>query len=284
MVKGREVFDPIAAARSIEKRLGTRPRAAVVLGSGLGGLAGALEGSVSIRFDEVPGLPPVTVPGHAGRFLAGEIGGVSVLLQAGRYHVYEGHPMDVVVGPVRLAIHLGIEALVLTNAAGGVRPDLSSGDLMLIDDHLNLMGENPLVGPPHAAEARFPDMSEPYDAGLRTVLLSAARDAGAPLARGVYGAVLGPSFETAAEVRALARLGVDAVGMSTVPEVIAARARKVPCVAVSMITNRATGLSEGPHDHTEVLAVAKAAGKKLEAVLVAFFERFDTWRQSTATR
>src|SRR5690606_29121617 len=225
-----------SVARELTARIGFRPRAGIVLGSGLGRISERLDRSVSVPFEELPGLPPATVPGHAGRFEAGYLAGGSVLLQAGRYHAYEGHGMDVVAAPVRIAAAIGVEMLVLTNAAGGVRPDLEPADLVLVDDHVNLMFRNPLVGPVLDGERRFPDMSEPYDAVLRSLALAAASDVGVTLKRGVYGAVLGPSFETAAEVRALARLGIDVVGMSTVPEVIAARARGGRCLAVSMGT------------------------------------------------
>jgi len=271
MSAARGAFDPGAVAAALERRLQARPRALLVLGSGLGGVVERVEAPVEVAFEELPGMPSATVAGHAGRFVGGRLAEVPVLVQAGRYHAYEGHPMDVVAGTVRVAVRLGVEAAVLTNAAGGVRPDLAPGDLLLIRDHVNLMGRSPLIGPPGAGERRFPDMSEPYDPRLAAWAHEAAGAAGIELREGVYGAVLGPAFETAAEVRALAVLGVDAVGMSTVPEVLAARALGLPCLAISMITNRATGLADRPLDHAEVLAVGRTAAGRVEALLQGFF-------------
>jgi purine-nucleoside phosphorylase len=233
----------------------------------------AVEGGASVRFDELPGLPASTLIGHPGRFVGGKLGGVDVLFQCGRYHFYEGHAPEVVAAPVRIAAAAGIAALVLTNAAGGVRADLAPGDLVLIDDHLNLMARNPLIGPERPGEARFPDMSSAYDPEFRELALAAAHEAGIALARGVYAALLGPSYETAAEIRMLARLGADVVGMSTVPEVLVARAMGVRCLALSVVTNKGTGLAPGPLSHEEVVEVGRSAGRRLARLLELLLPR-----------
>jgi len=267
------VIDIDAAARVLRARLGSRARVAVVLGSGLGGLVDALEDAEAVAFEDLEGFPPSGVPGHAGRFVSGRLAGADVLVQAGRYHFYEGHAAEVVAAPVRVLAAMGIEALVLTNAAGGVRPTLEPGDLVLVADHLNLMARSTLVGPPRAGEARFPDMSAPYDPELRHLAAVAAREVGVKLTEGVYAALLGPTYETAAEVRMLASWGADVVGMSTVPEVHVARARGLRCLAFSMVTNKATGLAAGALTHDEVVAVGRAAGTKLARLMEAFLPR-----------
>jgi purine-nucleoside phosphorylase len=221
----------------------------------------------SIDFERLPGFPPTGVPGHAGRLVLGRLAGTEVLVQAGRYHLYEGHAPDVVVAPVRVMAELGVKILVLTNAAGGIRSTLHPGDIVLLEDHLNLMFRSPLVGRVRESEERFPDMSAPYDAELRLLAVEAAAEAGVALQSGVYAGVLGPSYETAAEVRMLAKLGADVVGMSTVPEVIAARARGLRCLAFAVVTNKATGLGGGQLSHEEVVAVGRTAGERLGRVL-----------------
>jgi purine-nucleoside phosphorylase len=233
-VTGRApAVDITAAAAALRARLGGRPtpETSVVLGSGLGNVAAAVEDPVVVPFTDVPGFPAAGVAGHAGEYVYGTMGSRPVLVQAGRFHHYEGHAMDVVAAPVRVAAALGVRVLVLTNAAGGVDPELEPGDVVLLEDHLNLMFRSPLIGPTRAGEERFPDMSEPYDAALRRAALAAAERLGVPLRTGVYAALTGPSYETAAEVRMLGRLGADVVGMSTVPEVIVARALGLRCLA-----------------------------------------------------
>jgi len=256
-----------ASAAHVRGRLSTVPDVVIVLGSGLGHLADEVEDAVSIPFGEIPGFPETGVVGHAGRYLAGCLGGRSVLLQAGRYHVYEGHPGEVVAAPVRLAAALGIRYLFLTNAAGGVDPALEPGDVVLLSDHLNLMFRSPLIGPAAPGESRFPDMTEPYDVALRAVALDVARREGIKLSEGVYAAVTGPTYETAAEVRMLGRLGADVVGMSTVPEVLVARALGLRCLALSMVTNKGTGLSGEPLSHREVLEVGQRTGRIVGRIL-----------------
>jgi purine-nucleoside phosphorylase len=270
------------AAAHLRRALPATPRVAVVLGSGLGHLADRLEHAVAIEFGSVPGLPPSTAPGHAGRFVFGSLEGSPVLLQAGRYHAYEGHPMEVVVAPVRILARLGVETLVLTNAAGGIRPTLVPGDLVLIEDHINFMFRSPLVGPVVESESRFPDMSAPYDPRLRDLALRVAAERGLPLSRGIYAGVLGPQFETAAEVRMLARLGADVVGMSTVPEVIVAGALGLRCVAFSMVTNHATGIGTEPISHEEVLEVGGRAGLRLGDLIAQLLAALEA--QSTGTK
>lgn len=248
-------------------RIGMVPDAVVVLGSGLGHLIEAVEDPTIIPFREIPGFPEAGVAGHAGRYVAGRIGGRPVLFQGGRYHVYEGHPSEVVAAPVRLAAALGVKHLLLTNAAGGVDPALEPGDVVLLSDHLNLMFRSPLIGPVAPGEVRFPDMSDPYDRELRALARAAAEEAGVPLREGVYAALTGPAYESAAEIRMLHRLGADVVGMSTVPEVLVARALGLKCLAISMVTNKGTGLSDEPLSHQEVMEVGQRAGRIMGKVL-----------------
>lgn len=257
----------VAAAEYLAGRIGLTPEVQLVLGSGLGGVADAVDGTVEVPFQEVPGLPGAGVAGHAGRFVAGTVEGRPVLLQSGRFHLYEGHPEALVVAPVRIGAALGVRTLVLTNAAGGIHPSLEPGALMLLDDHMDLMVRSPLAGAVRSGEARFPDMSAPYDPALQDVALEEAAELAVPLHRGVYAGLLGPSFETPAEIRMLQRLGADAVGMSTVPEVITARALGLRCLAFSAITNRAAGLAPEPPSHEEVMEVGRRAGKSLAELL-----------------
>lgn len=263
---------PESIARVLQARSDVRPAALIVLGSGLGVMETRVTDPVAVPFREIPGMPGTSVLGHAGRFVLGRLGGLPVLLQSGRFHAYEAHPPAVLALGVRVAAELGASVLVATNAAGSIRDDLEPGALVLIEDHVNLTGLNPLVGPVREGEVRFPDMTEAYDAELRAVVAASGARLGETLRSGVYGAVLGPSYETPAEVRMLRTLGVDVVGMSTVPEVIAARARDMRCVAVSMVTNRAAGLSGVPLSHEEVLEVGGRAGARLARVLEASLE------------
>ena len=257
------------AARILHRRAGVRPRLHLVLGSGLGGVAKCMEDPVEVPFDDLPGFPAASVEGHAGSFLLGWIAGVPVLLQAGRFHYYEGVGTGVVAAPVRVGRALGARTLVLTNAVGGIRRDLVPGSLMLVDDHVNLMFRAPLAGPVADGETRFPDMSRPYDPALMAAAESVALRAGIRLPRGTYGAVAGPNFETPAEVRALRAAGADAVGMSTVPEVVVARAGGQRVLAFSLVTNRAAGLGDGIVDHEGVMAYGEVAGRTLGVLLEA---------------
>lgn len=251
------------------------PVAAIVLGSGLGGLAQELEEHARIDYGEIPGLAPPTVAGHEGRIIMGLLAGRPVLAFAGRFHMYEGYPPAMPGLLVRVAHALGARLLLLSNAAGGIRRSLSPGDLMVITDHVNLSFRNPLVGPLVAGDRRFPDMSQPYDEELQRRLHDAAARAKVKLERGVYGCLLGPTYETRAEVRMLERLGIDAVGMSTVPEVIVAAALGMRCAAVSCITNKAAGIAPEPIAHEHVLAVTARAAHDFERLVTEFVGRLD---------
>jgi purine-nucleoside phosphorylase len=255
------------ATDAVRQKLGgLKPRVAIVLGSGLGFLADDVTDPLRIPYREIPGFPEPGVAGHRGELVAGTLEGVPVIAQAGRFHLYEGHSAAVAALPVRVFAGLGIDTLIVTNAAGGVRRTFRAGSLMLIADHINFMWRNPLTGPPEPGEERFPLMHQPYDAELRALARAVARDAGIALEEGVYAGLLGPSYETPAEVRMLERLGADAVGMSTVPEVVAARARGIRCLGFSSITNPAAGLGE-PLAHEDVLAVGKDVARTLGVVI-----------------
>jgi len=228
---------------------------AVVLGSGLGAFADELENAVSIPFEEIPHFAKATVEGHSGRLVLGKLAGVNLAVQAGRFHFYEGYDMQQVTFPVRTFGLLGIKNLILTNAAGSLDTDMPQGSLMLITDHLNLMGTNPLRGPnDERFGLRFPDMSTVYSPELQELVVEEARAIGVEVRRGIYGALTGPSYETPAEILMLRNLGADAVGMSTVPEAIVARHMGLEVLGISCITNMAAGLSDEPIDHEEVMA------------------------------
>ncbi len=260
-----------ALERTVRGRTGLRPRVGLVLGSGLGGLADAIEVESIIPFSELPGWPAATAPGHAGRLLFGRLNGAPVVVQQGRFHLYEGHSAGFVVQPVLLMRRLGAEVVVLTNAAGGVNPDFGAGTLMVISDHLNLTGRHPLAGP-NADEIgpRFPDMTAVWDSELRARLHRAGKAEGAALAEGVYACLIGPSYETPAEVRMLRSLGADAVGMSTALEAVAARWSGLRVCGVSLVTNPGAGLAAAKLSHAEVLAAAEAAGPRLALVIARF--------------
>ena len=241
---------------------GFEPRVAIVLGSGFGSLADQVRDARRIPYAEIPGFAAVGVAGHQGELVAGTISGIPVVVQDGRFHLYEGHAASMVALPVRVFHRLGARTLIVTNAAGGIRPGFRPGALMLIADHINLTARNPLIGPVEPGEARFPDMSDPYDPALRMLARDVAHEAKIPLEEGVYAGLLGPSYETPAEIRMLQRLGGDAVGMSTVSEVIVARACGMACLGFSLITNVAADLSSQKVSHEEVLAVAaRGAGQ-----------------------
>lgn len=255
--------DAKKAADAIRGRLPrATPVAAIVLGSGLGGLADDIREPVRIPYGEIPGFPSATVPGHAGELLAGTLEGRPVLALAGRFHLYEGHDIRLAAFPARVVHALGARTLIVSNAAGGVNTSFEAGDLMLIRDHINLMFQNPLIGALEDGDVRFPDMLDAYDPELAGLARNAARARGVTLREGVYAALLGPTYETAAEVRMLGTLGADAVGMSTVPEVLVARALGMRVLGISCVTNLACGLTAAPITHAEVLeSTAKAASK-----------------------
>jgi xanthosine phosphorylase len=253
------------------ERTGTAPRVGVVLGSGLGAVADAIEGAAVIPYEDLPGFPSPGVEGHAGRAVAGRIGGVPVVALQGRAHLYEGMAVDAILTPVRALKAAGAEIIVLTNAAGSLRADLGPGQLMLIEDHINLTGTNVLVGPnDEEVGPRFPSLRDAYDPRLRAAVMTAARELGIPLTEGVYLAVSGPSFETPAEIRAFHTIGADAVGMSTVHETIAARHCGLRVAAISAISNFAEGMSEEPVTHEQTLRDAARAAEALAPLISSF--------------
>jgi purine-nucleoside phosphorylase len=263
-----EVANKVRDALAVEK-----PVAGLILGSGLGGLVKRIEDQRFVSYADLPGFAVPTIPGHLGRLISGTLAGRQVLALAGRFHVYEGHSAAESAFPVRVLHALGATTLLLSNAAGGIRRSFKPGDLMIISDHVNLTWRNPLIGPVVPGDERFPDMSDPWDPKLRKLLAESAKAAGVPVTEGVYVGLSGPSYETPAEVRMLEKFGVDAVGMSTVHEVIVARAIGMRVAGMSCITNLAAGLTEGSISHEEVLEVTKAAGEKFEQIAIEFVKR-----------
>ena len=262
-VKGqpmREMVIQLAADRVTAWLDGLQPAVAVVLGSGLGNLVDEVAEPIRLPVTEVPGFHPTTVPGHTGELVAGLIGGVPVIIQSGRSHMYEGLDAFEASLPVRVFAECGVGTLVVTNAAGGVNGELEVGSLMVISDHLNLTGRNPSIGETLSGEVRFQEMGSAYDPRLRQLATSVADRLGLVANEGVYAGVLGPSFETPAEVKMLEHLGADAVGMSTVVEVLAARARGLSCLGLSLITNSAASDEAAPLSHEEVLLAAESNG------------------------
>jgi purine-nucleoside phosphorylase len=246
------------AAEALRPRIGALPTTAVILGSGLGDFAEGLSDAVTIPYGEIPNWPASAVVGHAGRLVTGRAGDTRVLALSGRAHAYEGHSLATVTFPVRVLGRLGIKHLIVTNAAGGINRRFASGGLMIIDDHINLMGTNPLVGPnDDRLGVRFPDMSEVYSRRLRAMADEVASGMGLALEHGVYIGVHGPSYETPAEIRAFRTLGADAVGMSTVPEAIVARHMGIEVLGISCITNMAAGVLPQPLVHEEVMETAR---------------------------
>ena len=260
-----------ALEAAVRARTDLVPEIGVVLGSGLGGLADELDGATAIPFADLPGWPAATAPGHAGRLLLGRLAGIRIVMLQGRFHLYEGNDPGLVVQPVLLFRRLGARLVVLTNAAGGVDPGYGPGTLMVISDHLNLTGRTPLLGP-NADEIgpRFQDLTDAWNPRLREVLLAAGRTEGVDLVEGIYAGLLGPQYETPAEVRMLRTLGADAVGMSTVLECIAARWCGLEVCGVSLVTNAGAGYSGTPLSHEEVLAAGAEAGPRLARVIRRF--------------
>lgn len=242
------------AARTIRSRSNIQPQVALVLGSGLGGFADEFADAVAIPYGEIPGFATSTAEGHAGRLILGKVGDVPVIAMQGRVHFYEGYTLEEVTFPIRVFKLLGIKRLVLTNAAGGIDIELNQGALMVISDHLNLMGVNPLRGPnDERFGPRFPDLSEAYSRDLQELAVAEAHALGIEIRRGIYAALAGPSYETPAEIHMLRALGADAVGMSTVPETIVARQMGIAVLGISCITNMAAGISDEPINHAEVM-------------------------------
>ena len=263
-----------AAANIVRARWPKRPDAALILGTGLGGLAREIDVEVAIDYADIPHFPLSTVESHAGRLLCGTLGGRTVLAMQGRFHRYEGYSLQQVTFPVRVLRALGAPTLIVSNACGGMRADWATGDLMLIADHINLIGDNPLIGPNDASLGpRFPDMSDPYASALRALARSVASENGITLREGVYVAVSGPNLETRAEYRMLQRLGADVVGMSTVPEVIVAVHGGMRVLGVSIITDLCLPETLKPTTVDEILAVAARAEPNLTALVRGVLER-----------
>jgi len=260
------------AADVVRRHLGPidEPALAIVLGSGLGGLAARIEDPAAMAFGDIPGFSAATVAGHAGRLIVGRLAGRPVVALAGRFHMYEGHPAAQAGFPVRVLHALGARTLFVSNAAGGINAAFAPGDLMIVTDHLNLMFRNPLVGTLVAGDPRFPDMSEPYDRALVTLLREIGTSIGITMREGVYCGLLGPTYETPAEVRMLRVLGADAVVMSTVPEVVVARAMGMRVAGVSCITNLASGVSPTPLSHAEVIETTTRVAAQFETLVERF--------------
>ena len=264
------------AVRAVQARTRLVPEVAIILGTGLGGLADAVSVEARIPYGEIPGFPLSTVESHAGALLVGTLGGRRVMAMQGRFHRYEGYTLAQIAFPVRVLRQLGARTLIVSNACGGMHPLWSPGDLMLIADHINLLGDNPLVGPnDERLGPRFPDMSEPYDAGLRALARAVALERGLTLREGVYVAVTGPSLETRAEYRMLRALGADVVGMSTVPEVITAVHLGIRVLGVSIITDRCLPDALAPTSVEQIIAVARGAEPNLAALVRGVLERLN---------
>ncbi|MBA3513471.1 MAG: purine-nucleoside phosphorylase [Pyrinomonadaceae bacterium] len=258
------------AAHTIRARTTLNGRIAVVLGSGLGAFAEEFEESVRIPYAEIPGFAASTVAGHSGSLVVGKVGPVPVVAMQGRVHSYEGYSLEEVTLPIRTFKLLGIETLLLTNAAGGINVQLSEGTLMIISDHLNLMGMNPLRGPnDERFGPRFPDMTEVYSRALQEIVVEEANALGVEVRRGIYAALSGPSYETPAEIHMLRSFGADAIGMSTVPEAIVARHMGMKVLGISCITNMAAGISDGPINHEEVMEI----GNRVRATFALLLRR-----------
>ncbi len=266
-----------SAVRRIRDETDLEPAVGVVLGSGLGGLADEVQDGIEISYDQIPGWPVSTAVGHAGVLTLGTIEGVPLAVMRGRAHLYEGVDADRAVFGVRVLAQLGVRTLVVTNAAGAINESYRPGMLVLISDHVNLMGASPLVGPnDDALGPRFPDMSDAYDPELRRIARDAADRLGLEIGEGVYAAWLGPQFETPAEIRFMRAVGGDLAGMSTVPEVIAARHLGIRCLGISVVTNMAAGVVQGKLGHDEVLAVGAEAQPRLTALLRDFLPALAT--------
>lgn len=257
----------------IKGKIKNQPEIGIVLGTGLGDFADAIEDKIEIPYTEIPGFPVSTVKGHDGKLIFGKINSKEVCVMKGRIHYYEGYDIKEVVYPIEVLAGLGIKTLILTNAAGGVNTDFEPADLMIINDHINLMGKNPLIGPnDEDLGPRFPDMTDLYNKDLIEVAEKSAKKLGIDIQEGVYMYFTGPSYETAAEVRMARILGADAVGMSTVPEAIIARHRGLKILGISTITNMSTGILDTPLDHTEVVEVGQEVAGKFKELLKEIIE------------
>lgn len=263
------------AARYIEQKIAIKPEIGLILGSGLGILADSIEEAVTLNYADIPHFPVSTVEGHAGELLIGTIGGKAVVLMKGRFHMYEGYGVETVAFPVRVMKALGVHTLLVTNAAGGINTGYEPGDLMLIQDHINFTSRNPLIGPnDNQLGVRFPDMSEAYSKRLRQLARQTAEEQGVAVREGVYIGLLGPTYETPAEIRMLRILGADAVGMSTVPEVIVARHAGIEVLGISCISNMAAGILDQPLSHNEVMETTERVKEKFLKLVTAIIPKF----------
>lgn len=263
-------------AHYLKNKVGFIPEIAVILGSGLGKLADYIDGSIEIPYEEIPDFPSTTVAGHEGKLIFGTIKNRKVVAMKGRFHYYEGNDMDAVVFPVRVFKRMGIENIIITNAAGGVNTEFTPGDLMLITDHISFFCENPLRGENiDELGPRFPDMSAVYDRALRKAALESARKLGIDLKEGIYSYCKGPSYESPSEIKALRQMGADAVGMSTVPEAIVARHMGMRVLGISCITNMAAGVLDQPLNHEEVMGTGKQAEQKFSGLVSDIIENWE---------
>lgn len=272
------MFEKVKEAHAyIADKIGDfKPSVGLVLGSGLGDFADNVENKIEIPYEEIPHFHKTSVVGHKGRLVMGTISGTKVAVFQGRFHSYEGHSQENVVLPVRTLSFLGAKTVILTNAAGGINPNFQPGDLVCIDDHINLTGKNPLIGTnDNEYGERFPDMSDAYDSGLSELLVQTAKESGFELRRGVYAAMSGPSYETPAEIRMLGKIGADMIGMSTVPECIAANHVGLKVCGISCITNLAAGISKQKLSHDEVKEVANMAMNKFSNLLKNILEKME---------
>ena len=267
------------AAQFVQSQTALRPKTGIVLGSGLGAFANSLTQAVRIPYRAIPGFPAATAVGHAGELVVGTLGangkGTDVVAMSGRFHLYEGYSARQVTSGIRLFRELGVKRVVLTNAAGGINPEFAKGALVLISDHINLQGANPLVGPPDGPGARFPDMTQAYSARLREIARETAEQLSIELREGVYAAMLGPSYETPAEIRFLKMIGVDLVGMSTVAETIAANQMGLEVLGISCVTNLAAGMSGEKLNHEEVLEIGRQVAGKFLKLLTALLPKLE---------
>lgn len=246
------------AAQTIRERVKLEPSIAIILGSGLGAFADDLTEARAVPYSEIPGFARATVEGHAGKLVVGKAGDTPVAAMQGRFHFYEGYAMEDVTFPIRVLKMLGVKTLILTNAAGSLNTEFTPGSLMVISDHINLMGANPLIGPnDERFGPRFPDLSSTYDPYLQNMVITEANEIGLDMRRGVYASLSGPSYETPAEIHMVRTMGADAVGMSTVPEAIVARHMDMQVIGISCITNLAAGVSDRPVDHSQVIATGE---------------------------
>lgn len=273
-IPGSEFLHAEDAAKFILSKTRLRPKIALVLGSGLGAFADELSEAVRLPYEKIPNFPRSTAIGHAGRLVIGKVGGIAVATMQGRVHYYEGYTIHEVVFPMRVFSRLGIRCAILTNAAGGINLELNQGALVVIRDHINLQGTNPLIGPnDERFGLRFTDMSHAYDPSFQEIAVAEGRRLGVEIHSGVYAGLTGPSYETPAEIRYLRSIGADLVGMSTVPEVIVARHSGIRCLGISCVTNMAAGILDQPINHLEVLETGERVKSQFVALLRAVIPR-----------